>query len=153
MFSTPSILCSLYLHVGGTQQELSMKEAHLSSPQSHEQQCVCVISLVPDCRGVGAPPPLSETPCMIVSTREQLDSAARNLEGAPWVAVDVEHNSARSYFGVSCLLQLSTGDADYIVDTLALHDDMALLQPLFNNPRTLKVSTSPPPPSLTPHFL
>ena len=80
---------------------------------------------------------------MLVKTREGLQLAARDLDGAPWVAVDVEHNAARSYFGVSCLLQLSTGAVDYIVDTLALRDDMAMLKPLFGCTNTIKVKPVP----------
>lgn len=39
----------------------------------------------------------------------ELQRLVRELEGVGEVALDVEHNASRSYLGLTCLLQLSTG--------------------------------------------
>jgi ribonuclease D len=52
----------------------------------------------------------------------------------------MEHNVLCSYQGLSCLMQLAIPGADFIVDTLALHDHMHMLRPAFTNPRILKVT-------------
>jgi exosome complex exonuclease RRP6 len=46
----------------------------------------------------------------------------------------------RSYQGFTCLLQLSTRDADWVVDTLALRGQLGpALAPLMTNPDVEKV--------------
>lgn len=44
-----------------------------------------------------------------VETPEQLQDVVDKLRSTKRVALDLEHNSQRSYLGVTCLLQLSTG--------------------------------------------
>lgn len=55
-----------------------------------------------------APP--SDTPCLWVDTPRKLQQMLRELQGVCCIALDTEHNSQRSYLGVLCLLQLSTGE-------------------------------------------
>lgn len=159
------------------------------------------------------PPPLAGTPLVWVDTPVKLRRMLADLEGVACIGVDTEHNSHRSYLGLLCLLQLSTGAclfgrrpccssplrthwlllwcaavpsglpgthtntrnacsaslpnppvalprlvttitspfatpalfqtptgaADYIIDTLALHDSLALLRPLLADARVVKV--------------
>ena len=94
-------------------------------------------------RHAGEVAPLLGTGWELVTTRRALARVAETLAGTPWVAVDVEHNAARSYAGVTCLVQLSVGHTDYLVDALALSQHMALLQPLLGDPRTVKVASAP----------
>jgi exosome complex exonuclease RRP6 len=57
------------------------------------------------------------------------------------MALDLEHDAARSYLGVTCLLQISLDDGhDYVIDTLALFDAVGpALRPAFADPEILKV--------------
>jgi hypothetical protein len=57
------------------------------------------------------PPPLSSTPWLWVDTPRRLQQMLRELEGVKCIALDTEHNSQRSYLGMLCLLQLSTGES------------------------------------------
>ncbi|XP_076956320.1 protein RRP6-like 3 [Bidens hawaiensis] len=54
-------------------------------------------------------------------------------------AVDTEQHSFRSFLGFTALIQISTRDEDYLVDTIAVHDIMGLLGPVFANPNICKV--------------
>lgn len=42
--------------------------------------------------------------------------------------------------GITCLMQISTKDTDYLVDTLALRDKLHILNEVFTKPSVLKVS-------------
>ncbi|KAJ9561003.1 hypothetical protein OSB04_006163 [Centaurea solstitialis] len=58
-------------------------------------------------------------------------------------AVDTEQHSVRSFLGFTALIQISSGKddylVDYLVDTIALHDIMGILRPVFANPNICKV--------------
>lgn len=55
------------------------------------------------------PPALADTPLVWVNTPKRLQQMLADLQGVKCLALDTEHNSQRSYLGVLCLLQLSTG--------------------------------------------
>ncbi|EIE21113.1 3'-5' exonuclease, partial [Coccomyxa subellipsoidea C-169] len=74
-----------------------------------------------------------------VDSAEKLQRVTEELKGAQQIAVDLEHHALRSYLGITCLLQLSTGDKEYLVDALALHDHMHLLQDVLEDARVVKV--------------
>ncbi len=60
----------------------------------------------------------------------------QHLATAQEVAVDLEHHHYRSFQGFTCLMQLSTRQEDFIVDTLALRADLgAALTPIFADPK------------------
>ena len=42
------------------------------------------------------------------------------VQSATELAVDLEHHHLHSYLGKTCLMQISTREADFVVDTLAL---------------------------------
>ncbi len=75
---------------------------------------------------------------IIVTRQAELEKLARILGGEAIVAVDTEANSMYAYREQVCLIQFSTGQADYLVDPLAL-DDLSPLHPLFANPNIEKV--------------
>ena len=54
-------------------------------------------------------PPVDGSPWHWVASEADLRAAAAALQGKPCVAVDVEHHAARSYLGITCLLQISDG--------------------------------------------
>lgn len=56
------------------------------------------------------------------------------------LAVDVESHAAESYQGLTCLIQMSTADQDFVIDALRLSpDDCGPLRLLFEDPRVVKV--------------
>lgn len=63
-----------------------------------------------------------------------------DLHNSPSVAVDTESNSLYAYFEQVCLIQFSTSSTDYLVDPLALPNEVIhQLLPLFANDRIQKV--------------
>ena len=65
-------------------------------------------------------PPMHTTPCTWVATEAALHALVAKLRSVDELAVDLEHHSQRSYRGFVCLMQLSTREEDFLVDTLAL---------------------------------
>lgn len=62
------------------------------------------------------------------------------LRGERAIALDLEAHSFRSFQGFTCLLQLSSRAADYVVDTLALRGALGpALAPLLADPNVVKV--------------
>lgn len=83
--------------------------------------------------------PLSETPLIIVDTESELKKLVEKLNGATEIGVDVEHHSHRSFLGLTCLIQISTHDEDYIIDPFPIWGSMWRLNEPFTNPKILKV--------------
>jgi exosome complex exonuclease RRP6 len=61
------------------------------------------------------------------------------LKNATEIAVDLEHHDYRSYHGFICLMQISTRQQDWIVDTLELREELVALNQVFTNPNIVKV--------------
>jgi exosome complex exonuclease RRP6 len=51
-----------------------------------------------------------------------------------------QHHSYRSFQGFTCLMQISTRDTDYIIDTLLLRDKLHCLNEVFTKQSIIKVS-------------
>ncbi|XP_075920178.1 exosome complex component 10-like [Petromyzon marinus] len=49
------------------------------------------------------------------------------------------HHSYRSFLGITCLMQISMREEDFIIDTLMLRDDLHILNEAFTNPNIVKV--------------
>jgi len=62
-----------------------------------------------------------------------------DLSHYPLISVDTESNSLYAYQEQVCLVQFSTGQADYLVDPLVLHDELPILKPLFADPAVEKI--------------
>ncbi|KAJ6579470.1 ribonuclease H-like domain-containing protein [Mycena vulgaris] len=88
-----------------------------------------------------APAPFESTSATWVATPDALDAMLDALRQAPEIAIDLEHNSYRSYAGIVCLMQISTRAQDWIVDTLALRAELATggLNEVFTDPSVVKV--------------
>ncbi|KAK9737322.1 3prime-5prime exonuclease [Popillia japonica] len=84
------------------------------------------------------PKPVSETPLHMIETSERLDELVKELLKYPIIAVDLEHHSYRTFLGITCLMQISTIEADYIIDTLVLRDKLYLLNEVFTKPSIIK---------------
>lgn len=85
------------------------------------------------------PPPLEQTSFTWVESTSQLREMLEKLKSATAIAVDLEHHDRRTYRGIVCLMQISTRNQDFIVDTLALHDELEVLNDVFADPSILKV--------------
>src|SRR4051812_2721504 len=69
-------------------------------------------------------------PPVLVTDVAGLDHLVRELQRCPAAAVDTESNSLHAYRERVCLVQISTDDADYIVDAVRLRD-LGPLGPFF----------------------
>lgn len=83
--------------------------------------------------------PFEETTAIWVDTKEALDEMISELKQAEEIAVDLEHHDTRSYIGFTCLMQISTRDKDWIIDTLSLRLELQALNEVFANPQITKV--------------
>ncbi|GMH33336.1 hypothetical protein BSKO_01170 [Bryopsis sp. KO-2023] len=75
-----------------------------------------------------------------VDKKIQLDDLMKELQGVDQFAVDVEHHKLRSYRGFICLIQIFTGTCTYLLDAVALHDEVHVLNSVFANPKIRKVA-------------
>ncbi|KAL2923961.1 Protein RRP6-like 2 [Bienertia sinuspersici] len=86
------------------------------------------------------PTPLESTPFTFVDNLRKLAYLAVKLSEADEFAVDLEHNSFRSYLGITCLMQFSTRTEDFVVDTFRLRDHICpYLREYFVDPTKRKV--------------
>ncbi|KAK6918871.1 3'-5' exonuclease domain [Dillenia turbinata] len=74
-----------------------------------------------------------------VEKESQLQELVDLLNKERVFAVDTEQHSLRSFLGFTALIQISTRKEDYLVDTIALHDVMGILRPVFADPNICKV--------------
>lgn len=81
-----------------------------------------------------------ETEAIWVDDEESLLKMADELANSAEIAVDLEHHDTRTYFGITCLMQISNRDHDWLVDTLALRTKLGkILNPIFTDPAIVKV--------------
>ena len=77
-------------------------------------------------------------PPQYINTQEGLSAAAAVLRSEISLSVDTEANSLFAYQEQVCLIQISTKDTDYIIDTLSLKD-FSTLGEIFNDPNIEKI--------------
>ncbi|KAF8802130.1 hypothetical protein BYT27DRAFT_7113139 [Phlegmacium glaucopus] len=85
------------------------------------------------------PPSLEDTQATWVATTDAFQSMLSKLRKATEIAVDLEHHSYRSYSGFLCLMQISDREEDWVVDLLAVRDEVELLNEVFTDPGIVKV--------------
>ena len=84
--------------------------------------------------------PEKSTKLIFIDTEDELDKFINTiLNSYNEIAVDLEHHSKESYLGITCLIQISTRDTDYILDAIKLHSFLNKLNIIFTNPNILKV--------------
>ncbi|QIX00371.1 hypothetical protein AMS68_005888 [Peltaster fructicola] len=84
--------------------------------------------------------PFDETEATYVDTEEALDAMIEELKTAEEIAVDLEHHDNRSYIGIVSLMQISTRNHDWIVDTLMpWRRKLSRLNEVFTDPSIIKV--------------
>ena len=98
----------------------------------------------PDSAYVVAPPiefgPVESTKAVWVDTLEGVAEMVKELKNAKEIAVDLEHHDVHTYYGLVSLMQISTRDKDWVVDTLQpWREDLQQLNEVFADPKILKV--------------
>ncbi|KAK9500201.1 hypothetical protein O3M35_001505 [Rhynocoris fuscipes] len=85
------------------------------------------------------PKDLDNTPLIMVVEEKDVDALIDDLLQQKEIAVDLEHHSLRSFMGITCLLQISTREKDYIIDALSLRHVLYKLNEVFTKPTILKI--------------
>jgi exosome complex exonuclease RRP6 len=84
--------------------------------------------------------PFETTTATNVDTVEALAEMLIELKKASEIAIDLEHHDTRSFVGIVSLMQISTRDQDWIVDTLKpWRRRLECLNEVFADPKILKV--------------
>ena len=77
-------------------------------------------------------------PPQFIDKQEEFERIIRDLKKEKILAVDTEANSLYAYKEQVCLLQISSGKGDYIIDPLTV-DELAPVSEIFADPKTEKV--------------
>lgn len=86
------------------------------------------------------PPPYETSTATFVDTPEAAAEMLKELRETKEIAIDLEHHDTHSYIGMVCLMQISTRNKDWIVDTLKpWRRKLEMLNELFADPKILKV--------------
>lgn len=84
--------------------------------------------------------PFESTTATFVDTPEALMAMLAELKTAKEIAIDLEHHDNRTYVGLVSLMQISTRDKDWIVDTLVpWRRKFECLNEVFADPSIIKV--------------
>ncbi len=83
--------------------------------------------------------PQDWSPVGWIETPAELTAALEVWEKASVIGIDTESNSFHAYTDRLCLLQVTVKDEDWIVDPLALGEDLQRINPLLANPDIVKV--------------
>jgi exosome complex exonuclease RRP6 len=84
--------------------------------------------------------PFESTTATFVDTPEAVAVMLAELKTAKEIAIDLEHHENRSYIGMVSLMQISTREKDWIVDTLKpWRRKLECLNEVFADPNILKV--------------
>ncbi|KAK3376740.1 ribonuclease H-like domain-containing protein [Lasiosphaeria ovina] len=84
--------------------------------------------------------PVETTSAIWVDTYEGVLEMLEELKKAKEIALDLEHHDYRSYTGLLSLMQISTRDKDWIVDTLVpWRHKLEILNEVFADPGIIKV--------------
>ncbi|KIW11118.1 hypothetical protein PV08_10418 [Exophiala spinifera] len=84
--------------------------------------------------------PPENTEPIYVDTEEGVKEMLDELKQASEIAIDLEHNDMRSFVGMVCLMQISTREKDWIIDTLKpWRENLQMLNEVFADPKILKL--------------
>ena len=87
--------------------------------------------------------PFNSTKATFVDTLKGVGQMLQELRSAQEIAVDLEHHETHSYIGLASLMQISTRDKDWVIDTLKpWREELQILNEVFADPKILKVSKS-----------
>ncbi|CAF0946649.1 unnamed protein product [Didymodactylos carnosus] len=84
------------------------------------------------------PKSLQDTKYEYVDAGEKLKNMVDHIQLQSEIAVDLEAHQHRSYYGFTCLVQISSRTADYVIDALTLRDELHILNNVFTNVNIVK---------------
>ncbi|KAL1457914.1 hypothetical protein WDU94_008094 [Cyamophila willieti] len=82
---------------------------------------------------------LEDTPLVIITEPNQVNELLTDLKHQKEIGIDLEYHHYRSFQGYTCLMQISTREKDYIVDTLKLREDLQVLNEIFTDKNIVKL--------------
>lgn len=86
------------------------------------------------------PQPIEKAPAIWVDTFEGVLEMLGELKQAEEIAVDLEHHDLRTYQGLLSLMQISTREKDWVIDTLRpWRLKLEVLNEVFADPKIVKV--------------
>ncbi|KLO08654.1 hypothetical protein SCHPADRAFT_599955 [Schizopora paradoxa] len=85
------------------------------------------------------PKSFDEVPLTWVNSAELFNKMLDKLRTAGELAVDLEYHNYRTFAGFVCLMQISTREEDFIVDTLVLREELQELNEVFTDSKIVKV--------------
>ncbi|KAL4800430.1 ribonuclease H-like domain-containing protein [Aspergillus venezuelensis] len=84
--------------------------------------------------------PFESTTATFVDTLEGVKEMLAELRSAKEIAIDLEHHDVHSYHGLVSLMQISTREKDWVVDTLRpWREELQMLNDVFADPNILKL--------------
>jgi hypothetical protein len=76
----------------------------------------------------------------LIDNIDSLNSMIQNLTSCYVIGFDTEMHYYRSYYGITCIIQISTCEYNYIIDCYTLWDHIPnALSPIFGSPNILKI--------------
>ncbi|KYB25873.1 Uncharacterized protein R102.4-like Protein [Tribolium castaneum] len=108
----------------------AVKKLQLDSCESHPYKHLLnfepTVEQLSRVENIEAPKTLKETPLCDIDTKTSLEKLITDLKAWKELGVDVEY-SDHGYKALTCLVQISTPDKDYIIDAIALKDELHAL--------------------------
>ncbi|RAH39655.1 exosome nuclease subunit RRP6 [Aspergillus brunneoviolaceus CBS 621.78] len=124
--------------------EESLKRSETATGYVHPYETEIRAAKFPASTYTVSPPreyqPWESTTATFVDTLEGVQEMLQELKGAKEIAIDLEHHDVHSYQGLVSLMQISTRDKDWVVDTLKpWREELQVLNEVFADPGILKV--------------
>ena len=90
------------------------------------------------------PKSMHETPLKYIDKIEDLKwlknyIGSENRSSIKEIGVDLEHHDMHSYYGFTCLIQISTRNHDFIIDSVELKSELHILNEIFTDPSLVKI--------------
>ncbi len=82
--------------------------------------------------------PLRKNQIVLITSHEDIKNMVEKLSNSPQIAIDTESNGFYAYFERVCLIQISDGHTNYIIDTIAVKN-CSPLSALFENEKVEKI--------------
>lgn len=84
--------------------------------------------------------PINETRYMWVDTCEGIDEVMKEIESFTVIGVDLEYHTFEAKKGCICLIQLSNGEVDYVIDALVNREKLGVfVRWLMENEKIVKI--------------
>ncbi|KAI2792879.1 hypothetical protein POX_b02923 [Penicillium oxalicum] len=126
------------------EQSLTQRQAGDASVYPHPYETEIRSAQYPAFVYESAPPidylSFEDTAATFVDTLDGVKEMLAELKQAKEIAIDLEHHDVHSYHGLVSLMQISTRNKDWVVDTLKpWRQELQILNEVFADPKILKV--------------